>query len=145
MVSSISSKKRTKTRHKVVKTNSFVRFLEEFMAWQFAFEINWPLVIFKKLQNPFSHSKMIFKNLVRFLCKKQGMYMKMIFDRCVVRNLHNKQQDLIWRYIHSSYYYQSWWQSSAYLLFSIGEGSEDICHKLRFLFECFVTSGISSN
>ena len=23
--------------------NSFVRFLEEFMAWQFAFVINWPL------------------------------------------------------------------------------------------------------
>ena len=23
--------------------NSFVCFLEEFMAWQFAFEINWPL------------------------------------------------------------------------------------------------------
>ena len=28
----------------LVKTNSFVCFLEEFMAWQFAFEINWPLV-----------------------------------------------------------------------------------------------------
>ena len=25
------------------KTNSFVRFLEEYSAWQFAFEINWPL------------------------------------------------------------------------------------------------------
>ena len=45
MESSISSKKRTKTRRIVVKTNSFVRFLEEFMAWQFAFEINWPLVL----------------------------------------------------------------------------------------------------
>ena len=43
MVASISSKKRTKTRRIVVKTNSFVRFLEEFTAWQFAFEINWPL------------------------------------------------------------------------------------------------------
>ena len=38
-----SSKKRTKTRRILVKTNSFIRFLEEFMAWQFAFEINWPL------------------------------------------------------------------------------------------------------
>ena len=27
----------------VVKMNSFVRFLEEFTAWQLAFEINWPL------------------------------------------------------------------------------------------------------
>ena len=42
-VSSISSEKRTKTHRIVVKTNSFVRFLEEFTAWQFAFEIIWPL------------------------------------------------------------------------------------------------------
>ena len=28
-----------------VKMNSFVRFLEEFTAWQFNFEINWPLAI----------------------------------------------------------------------------------------------------
>ena len=42
-VSSISSKKWTKTRRLVVKTNSFVRFLEESMDCQFAFEINWPL------------------------------------------------------------------------------------------------------
>jgi hypothetical protein len=41
--SSISSKKQTKTRRIVVKTNSLVHFLEEFTAWQFAFEINWPL------------------------------------------------------------------------------------------------------
>ena len=33
----------------VVKTNSFVRFLEEFMAWQFAFEIIWPLAQFHSL------------------------------------------------------------------------------------------------
>ena len=45
MVSSISSKKRTKTHCIVVQTNSFVCFLEEFTAWQFAFEINWPLAI----------------------------------------------------------------------------------------------------
>ena len=36
----ISSEKPTKTRCIVAKMNSFVRFLEEFMAWQFAFEIN---------------------------------------------------------------------------------------------------------
>ena len=42
MVSSISSKKWMKTRC-IVKMNSFVCFLEEFTAWQFAFEINWPL------------------------------------------------------------------------------------------------------
>ena len=40
----ISSKKQTKTCRIVVKTNSFVHFLEEFMAWKFAFEIIWPLV-----------------------------------------------------------------------------------------------------
>ena len=38
-----SPKKRTKTRRILVKTNSFVRFLGESSAWQFAFEINWPL------------------------------------------------------------------------------------------------------
>ena len=43
LVTSLSSKKRTKTRRIVVKTNWFVRFLEEFTAWQFAFEINWSL------------------------------------------------------------------------------------------------------
>ena len=42
-MSSISSKKQPKTHGRVVKTNSFVRFLEEFMAWQFAFEIIGPL------------------------------------------------------------------------------------------------------
>ena len=42
-MSSISSKKRMKTRRIVVKTNSFFRSLEEFTAWQFAFKINWPL------------------------------------------------------------------------------------------------------
>ena len=41
--SSISSKKRTKTCCILVKMNSFVRFLEEFTACQFAFEIYWPL------------------------------------------------------------------------------------------------------
>ena len=43
LLTSVSSKKRTKTRRMVVKTNSFVQFLEEFTAWQFAFEINCPL------------------------------------------------------------------------------------------------------
>ena len=43
LVFSISSKKRTKTRHIVVKTNSLVLFLEEITAWQIAFQINWPL------------------------------------------------------------------------------------------------------
>ena len=41
-----SSKKWTKTRRILVKTNSFVRFLEESSAWQFAFKIKWPLVTF---------------------------------------------------------------------------------------------------
>ena len=29
----------------LVKPNSLFRFLEEFTAWQFAFEINWPLAV----------------------------------------------------------------------------------------------------
>ena len=43
MVSSISFKKWTKTCRIVVKTNSFVRYLEEFTTWQFSFEIKWLL------------------------------------------------------------------------------------------------------
>ena len=44
LVSSISSKnEQIHVAYVVVKTNSLVRFLEEFTAWQFAFEINWPL------------------------------------------------------------------------------------------------------
>ena len=46
MESSISSKNWTKTCHILVRMNSFVRFLEEFTAWQFAFEINWPLAMY---------------------------------------------------------------------------------------------------
>ena len=42
--SSISSKKRTKTRRSVVKTNSFIRFLEEIDDTKNHFEITWPLV-----------------------------------------------------------------------------------------------------
>ena len=42
--SSISSKKRTKTRRIVVKMNSFVRFLDEIDDPKNHFEINWPLV-----------------------------------------------------------------------------------------------------
>ena len=47
MLTSISSMKQTKTRHIVVNTNSFILFLGEFTAWQFAFEINWPLALTK--------------------------------------------------------------------------------------------------
>ena len=43
-MSSVSSKKQTKTSRIVVKTNSFVHFFEEFTDWQFTFEINWLLV-----------------------------------------------------------------------------------------------------
>ena len=46
-----SSKKQTKTRRILVKTNSFVRFLEESSAWQLAFEINWPLRMVKNSAN----------------------------------------------------------------------------------------------
>ena len=43
MRSSISSKKRTKTSRILVKTNSFVRFLEEIDDPKNHFEITWPL------------------------------------------------------------------------------------------------------
>ena len=52
MLTSISSKKTNKNTLHSSKTNSFVCFLEEFTAWQFAFEIYWPL---QKLQNTRSH------------------------------------------------------------------------------------------
>ena len=41
-----SPKKQTKTSRILVKTNSFVRFLGESSAWQFGFEINWPLTFY---------------------------------------------------------------------------------------------------
>ena len=43
-VSSISSKKRTKTCLIVVKLNSFVRFLEETSSWKNHFDFVWPLM-----------------------------------------------------------------------------------------------------
>ena len=65
-----SSKKRTKTRRILVKTNSFVRFLEESSAWQFAFEINWPLIkvsCFGKLKSYILPAKKI---------SQQGQYLR---------------------------------------------------------------------
>ena len=47
LVSSLSSKIRTKTSRQVVKHNLFVRFLEETSAWKNNFEFVWPLVIKK--------------------------------------------------------------------------------------------------
>ena len=38
-----SFKRTNKNTSHSSKTNSFIRFLEEFTDWQFAFEINWPL------------------------------------------------------------------------------------------------------
>ena len=43
-MSSLSSKKRTKTSRQVVKLNFFVCFLEEMLAWKNYFEFVWPLV-----------------------------------------------------------------------------------------------------
>ena len=43
LVSSISSKKRTKTSLIGVKLNSFIRFLEEMSAWKNHFDSVWPL------------------------------------------------------------------------------------------------------
>ena len=45
MVSSLSSKKRTKSSRQVLKTNLSVRFLEETSAWKNHFEFVWPLPI----------------------------------------------------------------------------------------------------
>ena len=43
LVSSLSSKKRTKSSQQVVKSNLFVHFLEETSAWKNHFEFVWPL------------------------------------------------------------------------------------------------------
>ena len=60
LVSSISYKKRTKKRRIVVK---FVCFLEEFTAWQFAFQIIWPLTKKRTTKKEFDERwpKCIFK------------------------------------------------------------------------------------
>ena len=47
MLSSISSKKRTKISLIVAKLNSFVCFLEERLAWKNHFDFVWPLEIFQ--------------------------------------------------------------------------------------------------
>ena len=44
MVSSVSSKKWTKTSRQVVKPNLFVHFLEETLAWTNHFKSDWPLI-----------------------------------------------------------------------------------------------------
>ena len=48
LVSSISSKKTEENKSTwdviAVKSNLFIRFLEEFLPWKFAFEFYWPLV-----------------------------------------------------------------------------------------------------
>ena len=49
LVSSISSKKRTKTSLIVVKLNSFLCFLEETSAWKNRFDFVWPLETFKNI------------------------------------------------------------------------------------------------
>ena len=60
-----SPKKRTKTRRILVKMNSFVCFLGESSAWQFAFEINWPLEGFRDnptypISNPDGHDREVY-------------------------------------------------------------------------------------
>ena len=59
-----SSKKRTKIRRILVKTNSFVRFLGESSAWLCLFEINWPLGLLFDLR------KIFFSEML----KKQGVF-----------------------------------------------------------------------
>ena len=44
-VLNFSQKMKENTSH-TIKINAFVRFLEDFTAWQFAFEINWPLAMY---------------------------------------------------------------------------------------------------
>ena len=50
MVSSLSSKKGTKTSQQVVKSNLFVRFLEETSSWKNHFEFVWPLKPYLQLK-----------------------------------------------------------------------------------------------
>ena len=51
----------TKTCRILVKMNEFIHFLEEFTAWQLAFEINWPLPLFG-LESRTVLKKMIWKS-----------------------------------------------------------------------------------
>ena len=60
LVSSLSTKKRTKTNRQVVKSNFFVNFLEETLAWKNHFEINWPLKV-RQFQNEFMKSSFVSK------------------------------------------------------------------------------------
>ena len=87
MESSISSKKWTKTRCIVVKMNSFVHFLEEFMAWQLAFEINWPLAwAFSSVLSSNSALKVLHKrkhfSFYKILCQL-GVFMT-IYIKCII-------------------------------------------------------------
>ena len=78
--SSISSKKLTKTHSILVKMNSFLRFLEEFMAWQFAFEINWPLKVsrFQKQIVLFSFEPKKRTKLFFEFCPSPEIYIKSV-------------------------------------------------------------------
>ena len=64
MESSICSKIWTKTCCILVKMNSFVLFLEEFSAWQFTFNFNWPLGLSKICYGQFLHLR-YFRSKVR--------------------------------------------------------------------------------
>ena len=50
MLSSLSSEKRMKTSRQVVKSNLFVRFMEEASAWKNHFEFVWPLMFPKYVE-----------------------------------------------------------------------------------------------
>ena len=56
-MSSLSSKKQTKTSRQVAKSNLFIRYLEETSAWKNPFEFVWPLI------NPNYWGKKIWKQM----------------------------------------------------------------------------------
>ena len=53
--------------HIVVKSNSFVHFLEDFTAWQFAFEFYWPLVGVQRRANLCPRSFWMTNNTINYL------------------------------------------------------------------------------
>ena len=98
-MSSISSKKQTKTCPIVVKTNSFIRFLEEFTAWQFSFEIIWPL----------GHARVV-TSIIEwiYLCEKITYSHVYIYQS--LYKIHNKKPLLITLLNKNSWSHQSSWQ-----------------------------------
>ena len=70
-MSSLSSKKRTKASRQVVKSNLFIRFLEETSACKNHFEFVWPLLSILKYM---SNNESIFNPIYALSCPQKIDY-----------------------------------------------------------------------